>query len=354
MKRKILSASLLCALIASSAVTGSGWQGLPALAKKKGKNTEVPSENNFDRGVAQFKAHDWDSAVDSFLQAIYFARNGYNPEAYFWLGKSYMAKHDDTKAIESFNKHVEQNMGSSPDAHYYLGEIYLRLGRLKEAEEEAKKAQVEYVFSKGEKAHNLHGKIFMAKGDYGNAQWEFQHALGNAPWKYTDAWQNYAETYMKQKNWPQAYKEYTAILAARNRLEDVDEQKCYLNIGLCELAKGNHQGAIDNFRQVLTLNPGNPDAHLNLGMVFDSESHLSSAITEYSEFVRCSTDPQKTQKAKERIAMLEQKLQPANDPVVKPSPYMRLHPEMSGGGGGQQRQPQLPPAKPRPPADSGF
>ncbi len=115
-----------------------------------------------------------------------------------------MAAHEDTKAIEAFNKHVEQNMGGSPDAHYYLGEIYLRNARLPEADEEAKKAQMEYVFGKGAKAHNLHGKIFVAKKDYSSAQWEFSHALGTPPWKYTEAWENYAETYMLQKNWAQA------------------------------------------------------------------------------------------------------------------------------------------------------
>jgi tetratricopeptide (TPR) repeat protein len=332
-------------------VIDAGWLGSPAFAKKKkGQNTEVPSENNFTKGVAQFKSHDWDGAIDSFLQAIYFARNGYNPEAYFWLGKSYMAHHEDAKAIEALNKHIEQNMGGSPDGHYYLGEIYLRNDRLKEAELEASKSQTEF-FGKGEKAHNLHGKILAAKGDYGSAQWEFQRALGDQPWKYTDAWQNYAETYMKQKNWAQAFKQYSAIIAAANRLEDVDLQKCYLNVGLCELAKGNHQGAIDNYHQVLEINSNNADAHLNLGMVFDSESHFSSAVKEYSEFVRCSTDEKKVQKAKERITMLEQKIRPPDDPVVKPSLYMRMHPDApgAGGAGGQQ-----PPQKPKPPADSGF
>jgi tetratricopeptide (TPR) repeat protein len=326
------------------------WLAAPASAKKKkGQNTEVPSENNFDKGVSQFKSHDWDGAIDSFLQAIYFARNGYNPEAYFWLGKSYMAHHDDAKAIEALNKHIEQNMGGSPDGHYYLGELYLRNDRLKEAELEAEKSQTEF-FGKGEKAHNLHGKILMAKGDYSAAQWEFQRALGDQPWKYTDAWQNYAETYMKKKEWAQAFKQYSAIIAAANRLEDVDLQKCYLNVGLCELAKGNHQGAIDNFHQVLTINPGNPDAHLNLGMVFDSESHFSSAIKEYSEFVRCCTDAKKSQKAKERIAMLQQKIQPPDDPVVKPSAYMRMHPDATGVAGDQPKQPP----KPKVPVDSGF
>ncbi len=309
-------------------VTGNECLCLPALAKQKGKNTEVPAQENFNKGVDFYKRRNFDSAIDAFLQSIYFARNGYNPEAYFWLGKSYMAKHEDAKAIDAFNKHLEQNIRPSPDAHYYLGEVLLRNNRLDEAETQAGLAQANY-FGKGEKAHNLHGKVLVKKGDLSAARWEFEQALGEAPWTYTEAWENYAETFMLDKSWPQAFNQYSALLAAADRLKGLDVEKCYLNVGQCVLAKGDHQGAIDDFHKVLTINPANADAHLQLGMIFDAENHISSAIEEYSQFVRCSTDARKTEKAKERIAMLQQKVQPPSEPVAKPSLNMRIRQEQS-------------------------
>lgn len=348
LKKKVFACGLQVVLIASAGAIAFSSCNLDAIAKKKkGENTELPAEANFNKGVAFFKAKDFDSAADAFLQAVYFARNGYNAEAYFWLGKSYMAKHDDIKAIEAFKKHIEQNMGETPDAHYYLGEVYLRNNRLKEAEEESEKATMEYGYG-GYKAHNLHGKIFMAKGDYGSARSQFMLALGDSPWTYTDAWMNYAECWMKEKKWPEAYKQYNNMLSNSKPLAGLDMEKVLLNIGICVLAKGDHQGAINNFRQVLTMNGQNADAHLQMAMVFDSENHLSSAMKEYAEFVRYSDNPKKIQTAKERIATLEQKMLVAPEPInLTPPP-----PKPRGDA-----PPEVPKAAPPPVPinrDSGF
>jgi Tfp pilus assembly protein PilF len=308
LKKRVFACSLQIILITSAGTIALTSGNLNAVAKKKkGENTVLPSEANFNKGVEFYKARDFDSAADAFLQAVYFARNGYNSEAYFWLGKSYMAKHEDTKALEAFKKHVEQSMKETPDAHYYMGEIYLRNNQLKEAEDECEKATMEYGYG-GYKAHNLHGKIIMVRGDYANARSQFMLALGDSPWTYTDAWMNYAECYLKQKDWPNAYKQYNNMLTNPKPLVGLDLEKVTLNIGICVLAKGDHQGAIDNFRQVLTMNGKNADAHLQMAMVFDSENHLSSAMKEYAEFVRYSDNPKKIQTAKERIATLEQKM----------------------------------------------
>ena len=315
LKKRVFACSLQIILIASVGSVAVNSGNLSAVAKKKkGENTELPSEANFNKGVAFYKIRDFDSAADAFLQAIYFARNGYNSEAYFWLGKSYMAKHEDAKALEAFKKHIEQSIKESPDAHYYMGEIYLRNNQLKEAEDESMKATMEYGFG-GYKAHNLHGKIIMARGDYSNSRTEFMRALGDSPWTYTDAWMNYAESYMKEKDWANGYKQYSNMLVNPKKLEGLDLEKVTLNIGICVLAKGDHQGAINNFRQVLAMNGQNADAHLQMAMVFDSENHLSSAIKEYADFVRCSDNPKKIQTAKERIATLEQKMTVAPEPI---------------------------------------
>ncbi|HEY9712940.1 MAG TPA: hypothetical protein V6C72_05695, partial [Chroococcales cyanobacterium] len=85
----------------------------------------------------------------------------------------------------------------------------------------------------------------------------------------------------------------------------------------------------------------------------------SSAITEYKEFVRLSEDQNRVMKAKQRIAILEQKIGPGEaDPIqVKPSPFMRTHGMGGQEPGGYSQGPAGGPGSAQPPPvqkDSGF
>ena len=73
------------------------------------------------------------------------------------------------------------------------------------------------------------------------------------------------------------------------------------------------------------MNKDNAEAHLNLAMMFDQERHISSAIKEYKEFCRTCDEVKRTSAVKQRIAMLEQMLQPSQAAPEAPqlSPYMR-------------------------------
>ena len=318
----------------------------PGLAKdKKGANTAEPAEENFKEGVTRFKSKDWDGAVDSFLQCTYYSRNGYNPEGYYWLGKSYMARRDDAKALEAFKKCVSQSMKKSPQAHVYMAEILMRNDKDEDANNEAKNALADAEGPCPE-AHNIIAKECAKHGAYMDAEMQFMEALGEHPWKFTDAWMSYAESKMKAKDWVGAYGLLEKMIEAKGRLENMDESLVYYDMGLCNLARGDHQGAIDHFHQSLEINPACFLCHLELAILFESEQHYSSAVKEYSEFVRTAPpDNPKVQLAKERIQMLEQKLATPVAPVqVAPSPYMR-----------QQQQEQIRRVQQsQPPKDPGF
>jgi tetratricopeptide (TPR) repeat protein len=327
-------------VIASQSVSGF----LPASeAKSKGASTAEPADANFQQGVSRFKSHDFDGAIDSLLQATYFARNGYNPEAYYWLGKSYMAKHDDLKAIEAFKKHLQQNMKTSPQARCYLAEIYLRNDRDDEASDEAKNALHEAQGPCPE-GHLILAKLLVKKNGYSDAEQQFLEALGDHPWKFTEAWMCYAESRMKAKKFPDAYDLFEKMVEAKGRLENIDLPKIYLDMGVCRLARGDHQGAIDHFHQALELDPGLALAHQELGLVFEDEKHYSSAIKEWTLF--CSTaqpDDPKIKLAKDKILKLEQKLASESPaPTVAPSPYMRQQQELQMRKIQQQQAPRDP------------
>ena len=137
---------------------------------------------------------------------------------------------------------------------------------------------------------------------------EYIEALGDPPWRYTEAWMNYAENLMKQKEWGSAITQLRAMLNHDKKLVGMNPQRIYLDIGICLLAKGDHQGAMDNWHEVLNYNPDNAAAHLQLALLLDSERHTSAAVKEYKEYIRLSPDNAQIAKIKNQVLLLEQKL----------------------------------------------
>ncbi len=67
----------------------------PALAKKGiTENTSGPAMKNYKVGLKCNEKKDYDGAIDAELQAIYYSRNGYFPDAYYQLGLAYQSKED--------------------------------------------------------------------------------------------------------------------------------------------------------------------------------------------------------------------------------------------------------------------
>lgn len=307
---------------------------------------------NYNIGMAYYEKADWDGAIDAFLQSIYFARNNYAPKSYYWLALAYEAKHQDTKAIEACKKYIEQDTGNVAQGHMLLSELYMRNNRLDEAEEEAKEAlnTTNDRTPDGRRARYMYGKLCEKKGDNPNAAMQYEFALGDQPWFYTEAWMAYSELQMKNGNWVGALEQFKAMLNSDKPLKHLDKTTVYRDMGQCLLAKGDHQGALINWHAALGLNPGDADTHLYLAMMLDAETHISSAIKEYKEFIRFSQDPRKVGKAKQRVEMLEQKIAPVEAPYqVKPSPYLRKQMEQQNGGQPVQQETASPNPK-----DSGF
>ena len=303
----------------------------PIYANSREKNTTGSAQANFDVGVKRFNMGDINGAIDSFLQAIYFSRNNYNPKAYFWLGECYRRKKEYAKGIEAFKQHLNQVMGPSPEGHVELGYLYMETNHDMQARNEFYTALGQYL-SHGQRAHNALGKLEDKNGNYRQAIAHYRDALGEPPWDYLEAWMSLAECYMKAKDYPAAYQEYQAMLESKKlKYTKEDEQKMYNGMGMCLMIKGDHEGAMRKWRQCLSINPNNATAHLYLGILFDSENHISSAVDEYKQFVRLAAhDNDKVSSIKDRIEILEHKLKPP-EPVysIKPTPYMRKETEAS-------------------------
>ena len=334
--KKLTSAILFLSL----SLCISATVNVPCAAKVKAPNTEDPMLKNYELGMDYIKKGDWDGAIDAFLQSVYFARNNYAPESYHYLAVSYEAKHQDLKAIEAAKKAIEQSTGAAFKSHIVLAEIYLRNNRLDEADAECAEAMcADRLSEENLRGHYLYGKVYEAKGVPYQAQLQYEYALGDKPWTFTDAWMAYAELMMKEKNWVSAIAQFGDMIKSEKVLKGMDYPHLYDDLGICLLAKGDHQGAMQNWHKGLSLNMAEADIHLQLGMMFDAEKHISSAIKEYKEFCRYSTNQIKVAKAKQRLEMLEQMVAPPEAPYeVKLSPAMRKAQQEAENGGPTQKQ----------------
>lgn len=330
LKRSAAGFVVAALLLTSAAVILPYIGSQPAWAKPKAKeqNTAGPAAENFEIGMKRFKGGDIDGAIDSFLQATYFARNNYNPWAYFWLGECYKIKKEYAKAIEALKQHITQVIGNTPEAHIELAYCYMDTDRLDDARNECYTALGQYM-GPGPRAHNALGKLWEKQGKYREAIEQYRDALGDGIWVYLEAWMNMAECQMKVQDYGTAFLNFGKILAAESvKPTKEDLQNIYNNMGICLLAKGDHEGAMRKWKECLSINPSNPMAHLNLAMLFDSENHISSAINEYKLYVRLAPKDEKIGTVKDRLEALEQKIQPP-EPVssAKPTPYMRKQAE---------------------------
>ncbi len=306
-----------------------------SVAAKRAENTQDPSELHLKTGISEANAGHYTVAIDELLQSIYFARNNYQPMAYFYLGRCYKVTGQDSKAIEAYTKHLLQNLGPSPDAHVDLGEIYMRNNRDREAEVEFNKSLVDYQ-GPAPRAHNALGKLLEKRGELLVAQWQFLQALGEHPWSYTPAWVNLAENYMKQSEWNEAIKQLIEILDHAGSLKGLDKARIHMDLGGCLIVKGDHQGALENWRQSCEINPDLADPHLLLARLFDQEKHLTSALHEYQAFIRLAGDNHPALKeAKDRILNLDQQLKTTEEPPapsesVNAGKMPALQPQESG------------------------
>jgi tetratricopeptide (TPR) repeat protein len=301
-----------------------------ALAKQPSKNANTvdPAAENYKIGSEQFKLKDYDGAIDALLQAVYFARNNYHPDAYYLLGLCYKEKKQDAKAVEAFSKHLTQTIKPSPDARVELGEIYMRNNRDYEAEREFQLALVDYRGT-APRAHNALGKLYDKRKDHQTAQWHYEQALGDAPWQYADAWLNYAENMMIQQQWASAVQQFQTMLDRGKSLKGLDTPRACLDLGVAKYAKGDHQGALEAWQTALSVNPSFAAPHLLLAKMFDEEKHISSAIREYREYIGLAPDDPQLPQIKARMVTLEQQVRPPETPMqpTKPSPYMRKQTE---------------------------
>jgi tetratricopeptide (TPR) repeat protein len=325
MSRKIFSfvfAATICGIFATSAIAPD-----PVLARQKfDKATAEPSEANLKQGLDLIKQSNYEAAIDSFQQAIYFSRNHYNPEAYKLIGICYKALRQYGKAMDSFRTQLNQSTVPEPDVRIDLAECLIEVGETDKAREELNRAYNDagnkgtfrQKFAMGE----MHEKL----KDYSQALDFYASALEEKP-SYTDAAMGIGRMNVLLKQYNRALVAYRNILDKGPLFQHVNYEELYYNMGNCFINRGDHQGALDHWRMALESNPESFDAHLALARMLDDEKHYSSASKEYEAALRNlpkSGAMGMKDQIMRRLQYIDAKTAPKEAaPVIKPSPQMR-------------------------------
>jgi FimV-like protein len=307
-----------------------------AIAKDKhfAKASADPSQDKIKEGLLLIREKNFDSAIDSFKQAIYFARNQYNPEAYKYLGLCYRATRQYPKAIESFNQFFSQTTEPNAEVRIDLAESYIEIGDFEKARRQLDTAAAEddrsFHYRQRYATGELHermgdaGKARDATGEWSEAAQFYQESIDDKP-LYTDGWMGLGRAQTKMGQWNAALRTYRTILDKGPMLHP-DLEQLYYNMGTCLLKRGDHQGALDHYHMALESNPDSFDSHLAIANILDSERHYGSAQKEYEAALRCvKQDDPRRMPIMRKIDFIEQSLQPKDVPMqIKPSPAMRF------------------------------
>lgn len=310
-------------VLCASALTGT-----PSEARQKAeKGTVDPAETNFKQGMELIRNGNYEGAIDSFLQVIYFSRNRYNPNAYKMLGLCYKATRNYPKAIQALLDHLNQTTEPSPDARIDLAECYIEIGEINKARDEIQRSFSDNPINKGTwRQRYAQGELQERLGEVGQAISFYSNAIEEKP-LYTDAWMGRARCYVKSEQYNDALRDYRSMLEKSLVMRNINLVELYYNMGTCFYKRGDHQGALDHWRLCLEQNPEFYDAHLALARMLDEEKHMSSAVKEYqaalASFPKNGTTENR-QTIEKRLMWLEHQLTPKDTPTeIKPSPSMR-------------------------------
>src|SRR5438067_1602731 len=69
-----------------------------------------------------------------------------------------------------------------------------------------------------------------------------------------------------------------------------DDAEAHYNLGNALYVKGDHDGAIAEYREAIRVKPDHAEAHHNLGSALDDKGDHDGAIAEWHEAIRLKPD----------------------------------------------------------------
>lgn len=218
-------------------------------------------------------------------------------EAYYGMGRVKAALGDQAAAAELY-RHACQLFPTYGAAHYGLAVAYRKLGRIREAEEEANLHERNNyivppledpfrdelrVLDMSAATHLERGVQLEQVGRIDDAIAETEKALNLDP-SLAKAHLNLLILYAKTGKARQAEEHYKALVA----LNPDQFPDAYYNYGVLLVEEGKFDEAEKAFRETLALAPTNDAAHDNLGYLLERQGKLQEAANEYKKAIEAN------------------------------------------------------------------
>ena len=236
------------------------------------------AEAHYNLGVTMIAGSpsnpDWSDAMLQFQDALRL-RPKY-PEAMNMLGVSLLQLGNAPKAIDQFKAALQLN-NNSAEAHFNLAKALSVMGENKEAyAEDLTALKLKGTYPDADVAL---GNICFKEKKFESAAGYFKSALIANP-DLQDAHYGLARALQAQGDKAGAAIEFKEAQGLIQRQAD-DVQSSHLSNESLDLAKsGNFAAAINSAKQSVSLEPDNPAAHFNLGLLLADSGRLAPAIFE--------------------------------------------------------------------------
>jgi len=160
--------------------------------------------------------------------------------------------------------------------HFYLGDAYLREGKLSAALKELTLAK-KLDSDNPDIRHEL-GLAYMALGNYIEAEKELEKAISLRP-SYSEAYNSFGLLYFRQKRWKEAEEYFKKALS--NALYTTPED-AYTNLGFCYFVQERYKQALTAFKGGIQSNKECIPAYLGLGQTQEALGQDLEAIKTYT------------------------------------------------------------------------
>lgn len=137
---------------------------------------------------------------------------------------------------------------------------------------------------RNERVHLTLGNIYLKEGRLADAERSYQQALAINP-AYVDVYVSFSKVYTTQYK----YREAVDLLKEGLRRTPQD-YRLYNNLAFCYTALGDYREAAAVLQQALRLQPESPELHFNLGVAYQRQGLLEQAIPEFRRAISLRFD----------------------------------------------------------------
>jgi arylsulfatase A-like enzyme/Tfp pilus assembly protein PilF len=250
--------------------------------------------NRLEEASRAARARQFDQALPILQQVL--ATDAGNAFALLTLGDVYAGLRNDRKAIECYRRYLNA-VPPAAYVHQLIAVCLLRLGRQKEAMEEAAAALA--IDPKFTDSRILRASVLEQTGRYDAAIAEFRTALENDPAKLMIRL-DLAKVFLEAGRLDDAQHEYETVLAQQPQLGTA-----LADVAVLYMKQGKREAARSALQRALAIDPSLQEARFNLARLDEGEGRTADALAGYRQLVEsAATAPDLRRAATERMRAL--------------------------------------------------